>query len=286
MQNLAEFHAALRKRDALYDAQHREMADNPQDYENLHPKDFFNQFHRRADDEDKNVVSEAPYRIRQQLRDALAPERDAALDRTKETYKRLFIDNQLAKLDQDRQYYLGKIADAANDQDRERYLTALIGRLKLSGDVGLLYKEDAERLIENIPSDLDIFSFNRAFADDPARAQRLLLYGAYPNIRPELREELVRAAKSAATPLSSDASKPAAGDSSEAPGRPKITILKRIKMRLRRLTIRTQPRQSDPTRKQPIRTRPMKLLPARNTRRRPGRSDLSLNLSRCRHLRR
>jgi hypothetical protein len=52
---------------------------------------------------------------------------------------------------------LGKIADAANDQDRERYLTALVGRLKLSGDVGLLYKDDAERLIENIPNDLDVF---------------------------------------------------------------------------------------------------------------------------------
>jgi hypothetical protein len=192
VQNLAEFHAALRKRDALYDLQHQEMADKPQDYENLHPKDFFNQFHRRADDEDKNVVSEAPYRIRQQLRDALAPERDTALDRAKETYKRLFIGRQLAELDQDWLYYLGKIADAANNQDRERYATALIGRLKLSGDVGLLYKDDADRLIENIPSDLDTFTFNREFASDPARAQRLLLYGAYPNIRPELRDELVK----------------------------------------------------------------------------------------------
>jgi len=42
-------------------------------------------------------------------------------------------------------------------------VTALIGRLKLSGDVGLLHKDDADRLIENIPSDLDIFSFNREF---------------------------------------------------------------------------------------------------------------------------
>jgi hypothetical protein len=131
VQNLTEFHAALRRRDALYDAQHRAMSDNPADYENLHPKDFFDQFHRRADEDDKTVVSEAPYRIRQQLRDALAPERDSALDRAKETYKRLFIDRQLAELGQDRLYYFGKIADAADDQDRERYATALIGRLKL-----------------------------------------------------------------------------------------------------------------------------------------------------------
>src|SRR6185369_13024173 len=68
-------------------------------------------------------------------------------------------------------------------------------RLKLSGDVGLLYKDDADRLIENIPSDLDTFTFNREFASDPAHAQRLLVYGAYPNIRPELREELVKQAK-------------------------------------------------------------------------------------------
>src|SRR5690242_21564339 len=86
-------------------------------------------------------------------------------------------DRQLAQLDQDRLYYLGKIADAANDQDRERYVTALIGRLKLSGDVGLLYKDDADRLIENIPSDLDIFTYNREYASDPALAQRLLLNG-------------------------------------------------------------------------------------------------------------
>jgi hypothetical protein len=195
VQNLAEFHGALRRRDALYELQHQEIADSPQDYENLHPKDFFNQFHRRADEDDKTILSEAPYRIRQQLRDVLAPERDTALDRAKETYKKLFIDRQLAQLDQDRLYYLGKIADAASDQDRERYLTALIGRLKLSGDVGLLYKEDADRLIENIPSDLDIFSFNREYASDRAQAQRLLLYGAYPNMRPELREELVKTAK-------------------------------------------------------------------------------------------
>jgi hypothetical protein len=156
VQNLAEFHTALRKRDALYDSQHLEMSDNPAGYENLHPKDFFNQFHRRADEDDKSVVAEAPYRIRQQLRDALAAERDTALDRARETYKQLFINRQLAQLDEDRVYYLGKMADAANDQDRERYLTALIGRLKLSGDVGLLYKEDADRLIENIPSDYDI----------------------------------------------------------------------------------------------------------------------------------
>jgi len=89
------------------------------------------------------------------------------------------------------------MADAANDQDRERYITALIGRLKLSGDVGLLYKEDADRLIENIPSDLDIFKYNREYATDPERAHRLLLYGAYPNIRPELREELVKEANNA-----------------------------------------------------------------------------------------
>src|SRR5262249_9470327 len=157
-------------------------------------KDFFDQFYRRADEDDKTVVSEAPYRIRQQLRGALWAERETAKNRALETYKKLFVDRQLAQLDEDRLHYLGKIADAANDQDRERYVTAWIGRLKLSGDVGLLYKDDADRLIENIPSDLDIFSFNREYASDPARAQRLLLYGAYPNIRPELREELVKAA--------------------------------------------------------------------------------------------
>ncbi|HTM10967.1 MAG TPA: hypothetical protein VL754_21490 [Verrucomicrobiae bacterium] len=216
VQNLAEFHAALRKRDALYEAQHGEMNDGPQDYGNLHPKDFFDQFHRRADEDDKAVVAEAPYRVRQQLRDVLAPERDTALDRARETYKKLFIDRQLAQLEQDRLYYLGKIADATNDQDRERYATALIGRLKLSGDVGLLYKDDAERLIENIPSDLDIFTFNRESAADPARAQRLLLYGAYPNIRPELRDELVKEANSAAPQLLPQAIEPAPGDISQA----------------------------------------------------------------------
>src|SRR5204862_2093767 len=40
---------------------------------------------------------------------------------------------------------------------------------------------------------------NRAYESDPARAQRLLLYGAYPNIRSELRDELVKDASSAAT---------------------------------------------------------------------------------------
>lgn len=90
------------------------------------------------------------------------------------------------------------MADAVNDNDRERYLAALMGRLKLSGDVGLLHKQDADRLIENIPTDLDIFSFNREFEADPARAQRLLLYGAYTNIRPRLREDLVKAANDAA----------------------------------------------------------------------------------------
>jgi hypothetical protein len=213
VQNLAEFHAALRKRDALYDLQHQEMGDSPQDYENLHPKDFFNQFHRRADEDDKAVVSEAPYRIRQQLRDVLAPERDTAQRRATETYKKLFIDRRLAEVDQDRLYYLGKIADAANDQDRERYVTALIGRLKLSGDVGLLYKEEADRLIENIPSDLDIFSFNREFANDPALAHRLLLYGAYPNIRPELRESLLKDAEESISNLGLASDQAESGDS-------------------------------------------------------------------------
>ena len=82
----------------------------------------------RAEDDDKAVVSEAPYRIRRQLTDALAPERDTALDRVKETFKRLFIDRQLALLDEDRLYYLGNMAEAANDQDGERYLTARVGR--------------------------------------------------------------------------------------------------------------------------------------------------------------
>jgi hypothetical protein len=195
VQNLGEFHAALRKRDALYETQHQEMGESPQDFENLHPRDFYRQFDRRADEDDKTVLSEAPYRIRQQLTDALWAERDTAQKRALESYKKLFIDRQLAQLDEDRLHYFGKIADAANDQDRERYLTALVGRLKLSGDVGLLYKDDADRLIDNIPSDLDIFSFNREYANDPARAQRLLLYGAYPNIRPELREELVKQAE-------------------------------------------------------------------------------------------
>src|SRR5215470_5921823 len=81
VQNLAEFHAALRRRDALYQIQHQEMGASPRDYENLHPKDFFTQFHRRADEDDKAVVSEAPYRIRQQLKDAFGPERATALGR-------------------------------------------------------------------------------------------------------------------------------------------------------------------------------------------------------------
>jgi hypothetical protein len=215
VQNLAEFHAGLRKRDALYEIQHQEMGEKPQDYENLHPKDFFNQFHRRADEDDKTIVSEAPYRIRQQLRDVLVAERDTARKRALETYKQQFIGHQLVQLDQDRLYYFATLADAANDQDRERYLTALIGRLKLSGDVGLLDKQDAEHLIENIPSDLDIFSFNREFTNDPAQAQRLLLNGAYPNIRPELREELVKQANSAAAQLSPQAVEPTEGDLSE-----------------------------------------------------------------------
>ncbi|HEY1268816.1 MAG TPA: hypothetical protein VGH16_16290 [Candidatus Binatia bacterium] len=98
-------------------------------------------------------------------------------------------------------YYFGKIADAASDLDRERYLSALIGRLKLSGDVGLLHKDDADRLIDNIPSDLDIFKYNREYANDPALAQRLLLNGAYPNMRPELREELQQLAGNTVTTI-------------------------------------------------------------------------------------
>src|SRR5262249_52988067 len=128
-----------------------------------------------------------------------------------------FIDHQLGKLDTDRMYYLGKIADAGSDQDRERYLTALIGRLKLSGDVGLLYKDDVDRLIENIPSDLDIFTYNREFEADAARAQRLLLYGAYPNIRPELREQLVAAANDAAAEEQEEEIPPQEGEIEEPP---------------------------------------------------------------------
>src|SRR5581483_11449956 len=217
VQNLAEFHAALRKRDALYEIQHQEMGENPQDFENLHPRDFYRQFDRRAEEDDNFVVSEAPYRIREQLRDVLWGERDTAKSRALETYKKLFIDHHLAQFDRDRLYYLGKVADAASDQDRERYLTALIGRLKLSGEVGLLHKEDADRLIENIPSDLDIFSFNREFASDPARAQRLLLYGAYPNIRPELREELVKAANDVAAEAQEEEIPPQGGGLDEEP---------------------------------------------------------------------
>jgi hypothetical protein len=62
---------------------HQEMGENPQDFENLHPRDFYRQADRRADEDDKTIVSEAPYRIRQQLRDALAAERYSALDRAK-----------------------------------------------------------------------------------------------------------------------------------------------------------------------------------------------------------
>lgn len=224
VQNLAEFHAALRKRDALYEIQHQDMGESPQDFENLHPRDFYRQFDRRADEDDKAVVSEAPYRIREQLKDALWAERDTAKSRALETYKKLFIDHHLAQLDRDRLYYLGKVADAASDQDRERYLTALIGRLKLSGEVGLLHKQDADRLIENIPSDLDIFTYNREYAADPARAQRLLLYGTYPNIRPELREGLVKAATEAVGPSMANLadeqvdSEPPAGVASPAEG--------------------------------------------------------------------
>jgi hypothetical protein len=115
VQNLAEFHAALRKRDALYELQHQEMGDNPHDFENLHPRDFSRQFDRRADEDDKTVISEAPYRIRQQLKDALFAERETSQRRALETYKQQFIDHKLAQLDQDRLYYFGKIADAAND---------------------------------------------------------------------------------------------------------------------------------------------------------------------------
>ena len=79
----------------------------------------------------------------------------------------LFIDHQLAELERDRAYYLGKAADAADTADRERYLTALVDRLKHSADLGLLYKEDAERAIENIPGDLDALIFNRDFELDP-----------------------------------------------------------------------------------------------------------------------
>ena len=56
VQNLGEFHAALRRRDALYELQHEEIGDNPQDFENLHPRDFYRQFDRRADNDDKTVV--------------------------------------------------------------------------------------------------------------------------------------------------------------------------------------------------------------------------------------
>src|SRR3954451_178839 len=167
VQNLAEFHGALRNRDALYDIQRQEMGENPQEFENLHPKDFYSQFHRRADEDDKSVISDVPYPVRQQLRAALFDERQSAYYHAMETHKQLFIDHQLGQLEHDRQYYLGKMADAVNDNDRERYLTALVSRVKLSGDVGLVYKQDADRTIENIPSDFDMFNFNREFAADP-----------------------------------------------------------------------------------------------------------------------
>src|SRR5436190_4384810 len=132
LQGLADFHAALRKRDALYEIQRQEMAENAQDYESLHPKDFFNQFHRRADEDDKLVTSEVPYRIRDELKSALFAERRTAYHCAMEIYKRLFIDHQLGQLERDRIYYLGKMADAASDQDRERHMTALASRIKFS----------------------------------------------------------------------------------------------------------------------------------------------------------
>src|SRR5689334_5078095 len=87
VQNLGEFHAALRKRDALYELQHQEMGDNPASFQNLHPRNFYRQFDPRADEDDKTVVSEAPYRLRQQLKDVLWAERDTAQKRALESYK-------------------------------------------------------------------------------------------------------------------------------------------------------------------------------------------------------
>src|SRR5437762_7309862 len=140
LQGLADLHAALRKRDALYEIQRQEMAENAQDYEGLHPKDCFNQFHRRADEDGKIVTSEAPYRIRDQLKSALWDERRTAYHGAMEIYKRLFIDHQAAELERDQLYYLGKMADATSDQDRERYMTALASRIKFSGDLGCSIK--------------------------------------------------------------------------------------------------------------------------------------------------
>src|SRR5204863_7288592 len=136
-----------------------------------------------------------------ELKSALWEERRTVYHGAMEIYKRLFIDHQAAELERDRLYYLDKMANAINDQDRERYLTALASRIKFSGDLGLLHKEDADRAIENIPSDYDTVMFNREYAADPGRAQRLLLYGAYPNMKPELRDELVKEAEEAVANL-------------------------------------------------------------------------------------
>jgi len=46
----------------------QQHVEDPGEYQNLRPKDFYREFHRQADDDDKAIVSEVPYQLRQLAR--------------------------------------------------------------------------------------------------------------------------------------------------------------------------------------------------------------------------
>ncbi len=190
-QDVGNFYGALVKRQELFKAQQQNIEDNFDQYQNMHPRDFYRQFHRQADDDDKAVISEVPYGVRQRLKDSLFDYRQPAFERASRTYKLLFVNHQLIRLAQDKEFLLDQAADALSDQERDLWLGALARRIQESGDRGILHKQDAEAAIANIPSDYDTAVYTRDVEFDPVQARELLAGGAYPNISPQKRAELL-----------------------------------------------------------------------------------------------
>ncbi|MGH7489728.1 MAG: hypothetical protein ACREMY_29615, partial [bacterium] len=81
-----------------------------------------------------------------------------------------------------------------------------------SAQAGIIHVATAKDAIANIPADYDAALFDRDFQIDPARARDNLASGQYPNIGPEKRTELARAADEALGQLSQEAVQPGEED--------------------------------------------------------------------------
>lgn len=194
-QDLLTLQNAVDTRDELYRKNALEQKLRPQDTGSITADQFITQFKAQAKMDDATVLKDLPANVRGHAEVHFARLQKTAFDSQFNDYRSMYIDQAKGTVITQRDDLINKIAQTDDPAQQAEYQGQLNGLLEGAKATGIFHSEQIANMKRDVNSDVEAAQANKLALNKsiggPQQVLANFAVGQYPNIKPQVKNEII-----------------------------------------------------------------------------------------------